>query len=242
MLGPGSYLANTEASRAFLSRVITDYNVSSVFDAGCGDVNWQRLADAIERGPGSYLANTEASRAFLSRVITDYNVSSVFDAGCGDVNWQKKVDAIGRVRYVGADVVPDMITANRREFASFKNMEFLQHDLVKDAIPENFDLILCRDTLFHLPLWDAVEVLRKFDASGAKYLMAHFDEDLAHNWPDISAGKYLMAHFDENLARNWPDIPAGAWHNVNLLAAPFRLPPPLLSLPESGRRGGRWDY
>ena len=38
-------------------------------------------------------------------------------------------------RYVGADVVPDMISANRREFAAFQNMEFREHDLVKDAIP-----------------------------------------------------------------------------------------------------------
>ena len=42
-------MANTEASRAFLSSVIKDYNVTSVFDAGCGDVNWQRLVDGLDR-------------------------------------------------------------------------------------------------------------------------------------------------------------------------------------------------
>jgi len=39
--GPGSYLARTEASRAFLSDVLGRYNISSMLDAGCGDVNWQ---------------------------------------------------------------------------------------------------------------------------------------------------------------------------------------------------------
>jgi len=41
--GPGSYLANTEASREILADVIRDFNITSIFDAGCGDVNWQRF-------------------------------------------------------------------------------------------------------------------------------------------------------------------------------------------------------
>ena len=39
--------------------------------------------------------------------------------------------------------------------------------------------------------------------SGSGLLVSHYDEDLAHNWPDIPV-PYTHTPF---LAHNWPDIP-----------------------------------
>ena len=87
---------------------------------------------------------------------------------------------------------------------------------MRDDIGGPYDLILCRDTLFHLPLSDAIRVLRRLDLTGSKLLVSHYDEQLAHNWPDI---------------------PAGGWHSINLLAPPFNLPPPIAILSETGGTG-----
>ena len=62
-------------------------------------------------------------------------MASVFDAGCGDMNWQRFVDGIDSVRYVGADVVRDVVAANQREFAARGNFSFVEHDLVRDPLP-----------------------------------------------------------------------------------------------------------
>jgi len=95
-------------------------------------------------------------------------------------------------------------------------MRFAVRDVVKDELGGPYDLILCRDTLFHLPLWDAVAALRNLQATGSTYLLSHYDEELNTNWPDIAAG---------------------GWHVINLLAPPFKLPPPLIAVAETGNEG-----
>ena len=181
---------------------------------------WEPSADGSKEtrsGPGSYVARTNASRAFLSDVLRRFNVGSVLDAGCGDVNWQGLTPGIDEVDYFGIDIVPQMIADNvRRLGGPGRRMRFAVKDVVKDDLGGPYDLVLCRDTLFHLPLWDAVQALRNLQATDARYFLSHYDEDLN---------------------TNWPDIPAGGWHMINLLAPPFKLPPPLLSVPEAGNEG-----
>lgn len=38
--GPGSSLVNTEETRQFIDTIVTTYEIKSVVDLGCGDVNW----------------------------------------------------------------------------------------------------------------------------------------------------------------------------------------------------------
>jgi SAM-dependent methyltransferase len=193
---------------------------AQVFEGIYESFGWEPSADSSKEtrsGPGSYVARTNASRAFLSDVLRRFNVGSVLDAGCGDVNWQGLTPGIDEVDYFGIDIVPQMIADNvRRLGGPGRRMRFAVKDVVKDDLGGPYDLVLCRDTLFHLPLWDAVQALRNLQATGARYFMSHYDEDLNTNWPDIAAG---------------------GWHMINLLAPPFKLPPPLLSVPEAGNEG-----
>jgi hypothetical protein len=43
--GPGSYLRNTEAVRAWLPHVFDRYHIESMLDVPCGDWNWMRHVD-----------------------------------------------------------------------------------------------------------------------------------------------------------------------------------------------------
>ncbi|MFN0150492.1 MAG: class I SAM-dependent methyltransferase [bacterium] len=49
--GPGSALAATATIRQAIARIVRERNVSSVFDAACGDFNWMRHVDL---GAASY--------------------------------------------------------------------------------------------------------------------------------------------------------------------------------------------
>ena len=124
---------------------------------------WEPSADGSKEtrsGPGSYLARTNASRAFLSDVLHKFNVTTMLDVGCGDVNWQGHTPGLDHVDYLGVDIVPQMIADNERRLGGpGRRMRFAVKDAVKDELGGPYDLVLCRDTLFHLPLWDAVQVV-----------------------------------------------------------------------------------
>ena len=133
---------------------------AQVFEGIYENFGWEPSADGSKEsrsGPGSYLKRTGASRAFLSDVIREYNITTMLDAGCGDVNWQGHITGIGNVDYFGVDIVPQMIADNQRRLGG-RRMRFAVKDVVKDDLGGPYDLVLCRDTLFHLPLWDAVQV------------------------------------------------------------------------------------
>ena len=194
---------------------------AAVFERIYQTFAWEPSADGSREtrsGPGSYLARTNASRAFLGDVLARFQIRRMLDAGCGDVNWQIHTPGLEAVEYVGVDIVPEMIADNARRLSGsgWGNMRFETKDVVHEDLGAGYDLVLCRDTLFHLPLWDAVQALRNMQATGATYLVSHYDEDLATNWPDISVG---------------------GWHMINLLAGPFKLPEPILSVPEAGNEG-----
>lgn len=153
-------------------------------------------------GPGSTLEQTKNVRSFIKKVVQDFAITSIVDAPCGDFYWMKHVD-IGICTYTGIDVVKPLIYKNNELYQS-THIEFLAQDVLADAIP-CADLIICRDFLVHLSHADVKKALRNFKASGAKYL-------LTTTFP----------------LRRDCDIQSGGWRPINLEAAPFYFPRPLI--------------
>ncbi len=63
-------------------------------------------------------------------------------------------------RYVGADIVPDIIRMNQRKYGNHIR-QFRILDITKDELPRS-DIILCRDCLVHFPFKKIVAALRNF--------------------------------------------------------------------------------
>jgi hypothetical protein len=164
-------------------------------------------------GSGSTLAQTEKLRPKLQQVLRNLQVHSLLDAGCGDLNWlQTQSSELGL--YLGVDIVDELVTDLRQRFRVRKNHFFNPADITTDRLPRT-DAILCRDVLGHLSLPLATLALENFRASGASYL-------IATTFPRGSNDA----------------IRTGAWQAIDLNAAPFNLPPPLLLIDEelSGTR------
>ena len=106
------------------------------------------------------------------------------------------------VRYIGGDLVGDLIERNRAKYAS-DGVTFQKIDLVNDTLPA-VDAILCRDCLVHLSFDDAQAALANIARSGARWL-------LTTSFPEV--------------ARN-DDIVTGQWRPINLTLPPFNLPEP----------------
>jgi hypothetical protein len=158
-------------------------------------------------GPGSTEAATAAFRDRIPRLLHDIDATSLLDAPCGDFNWMRLVE-LGPVRYIGVDVVADIIASNRRQHGN-PSRRFLRLDVRHDRLPRA-DVILCRDCLVHMSFADIATTLRNFRRSGSAF--------------------FLLTTFidrDSNV-----DIATGRWRTLNFARAPFNFPPPLKLIDE----------
>lgn len=162
-------------------------------------------------GTGSGLAATEKIRLGLMDTIDRLGVQTMIDAPCGDYYWLSQLNLAERLQwYKGYDIVPQVIAANNKLWAS-KTVSFETADVAKRTLPAA-DLILCRHLLIHLSFSDCMRVLRRFKGSGSRYL-------LITNQPQAERNEEILA--------------TGGYRPVNLLLPPFNLPQPILSLPDS---------
>jgi SAM-dependent methyltransferase len=167
-------------------------------------------------GPGSGLVRTAPFRDQISQLLTELGATSLLDAGCGDFNWMKEV-SLPLERYVGIDIVPELIDHNRQKYSEARRI-FIQGDIVRTELPR-VDVILCRDCLVHFSFEHAWMALRNFKRSRSCYLLATtFDE------------------FMDNV-----DIETGGWRRLNLERPPFGFPSPEKWIDEKCPRPGGED-
>ena len=157
---------------------------------------------ASASGPGSSLQATQLVRPYLEQFVRKYQIKHILDLPCGDFFWMKLVD-FGNTVYIGADIVPDIIDANRKQYPS---KPFMVLDLLQDPLPP-CELIFCRDCLVHLTNNDILKAISNMRASGIKYLMT--------------------TTFPPLLVTNTDLTQRGKWRPLNLELPPFSFPPPL---------------
>jgi hypothetical protein len=158
-------------------------------------------------GPGSSQARAASFVEDLATALRQLEVRVLLDAPCGDFNWAAPfADAVDR--YVGVDVVPELIEANAAHHGGPRR-QFLPLDITRDTLP-TADAVLCRDCLVHFSFADVWTTLRNFERSGTRYLITTTFIDRATNH----------------------DVRTGQWRTLNLQVSPFAFPPPLLLVDE----------
>ena len=108
------------------------------------------------------------------------------------------------VDYLGADLVPDVVRENQLRHANHR-VKFMVLDGIRDPLPEDVDVILCREVLFHLSSRHALALLKNVYQSNAKFLIA----------TQIDTGKPNA------------DIHTGGYRPIDLSRDPFGFPAPL---------------
>jgi hypothetical protein len=159
-------------------------------------------------GLGSELRSTAAIRQGLPELLRITNTHTLLDLGCGDFNWMKKVEY--PCRYIGADIVPDLIKLNNALHATeARTFEVL--DATVDPLPP-VDTVLCREVIFHLSFRDIRRLVENVRRSGASFLIATTDNSIRFN----------------------ADVPSGDFRNLNLARRPFSFPQPAYAIPDDG--------
>lgn len=174
-------------------------------------------AETSQSGLGSELDATASLRHDLARLLRSLEMTSILDLPCGDFTWMAQMDLSG-IHYLGADIVPDIVTANAARHGRAGQIDFSQLDLVNDPLP-TADLILCRDCLVHLSFANVHRAIANAKRSGARWL-------LTTTFPDAPANR---------------DIEDGDWRVLNFRHAPFLFPAPLALINEGCTEAGG-DY
>jgi SAM-dependent methyltransferase len=108
----------------------------------------------------------------VQRFVAEHQIRIVVDLGCGDFRVGRLLCAQSDLRYVGVDVVPDLIFYNRAHFGG-PRVEFRCANLIADELPDG-ELCLIRQVLQHLT---NAEILRAL-AKCAKYRFVLVTEEL----------------------------------------------------------------
>lgn len=178
---------------------------------------WTSTGESVS-GEGSSLAYTDELRRALPDALRGLGVRTLLDVPCGDWNWMSHVD-LPVERYIGGDLLPAIVESNTARFGNARD-EFRVIDLCVDALPAA-DLLLCRDALVHFSytdIWRAISNILQADIT------------------------YLAATTFHTTKKNTDLVTGIHWRYLNLEAAPFSFPPPLLSLREGSieRRLSVW--
>ncbi len=153
-------------------------------------------------GPGSTLSHTAGIRRSMPALFQKHGIQSVLDAGCGDFHWMRQVVAESNVRYIGVDVVEELIASNNAKYSTDK-IEFVSLDITQDDLP-GVDLVICRECLFHLSNDEIADFFRNFLRSQSTYLLT-------------------TTYGDTASIRN-RDVTTGFFRELDLVAEPFNLP------------------
>jgi hypothetical protein len=182
--------------RSWKSRAVsTEQTFTEIFRSNA----WNG-SDSVS-GAGSDSTQTRRIVAEMPELLRHLQVGSLLDIPCGDFFWMRQVDLTG-IRYIGGDIVPDLIQRNRQYDRA--NVQFQVLDLLTSSLP-HVDLVLCRDCFIHLSHADVFQALENISRSGSEFL-------LTTTFPRHSRNR---------------DICTGQFRTLNLELEPFRFPQPL---------------
>lgn len=158
-------------------------------------------------GSGSIGGAREAYQEFVRCFIKQRGITSVVDLGCGDFRIGAPIARLVN-RYVGVDIVPDLIDYLQARFGS-STTEFRCLDIVNDDLPEG-ELCLVRQVLQHLSNGEIKAVLPKL--ARYKYVL------ITEHYP--APGRLVLPNRDKP---HGPDIRVADDSAVFLDQPPFGL-------------------
>lgn len=173
-----------------------------------------------ESGAGSTLKATENVREILPRLLSEINAKNLVDIGCGDFYWMKEVQL--PCDYMGIDIVRSIIDKNTKLYSN-ANIKFVQGNMVDGSLPEEADVVLCREVIFHLSYSDSTKLIDNVVKSNARYLIVTSDTAVKEN----------------------KDIRTGDYRGLNLNLPPYKFPEAKAIIEDSGvsstRYLGLWE-
>ena len=142
-------------------------------------------------GPGSNLKYTSDMSRELQKFFIEKNIKTILDIGCGDFIWMNLLLNEYHIydKYLGLDIVDELIKNNKKKYSNNK-ISFKTFDLVKNEIPNGFDIILVRDVFIHLKNEQIINFLDLLKNLNVKYFGVTSTPSLGKNNELKTVGRY----------------------------------------------------
>lgn len=141
-------------------------------------------------GGGSTLEYTENIRREIPKLVREYDIKIFLDAPCGDYNWFQKVEKPNGMKYIGGDIVDQLIAQNQSRYTDSQT-SFMSLDIINERLP-SADLWMCRDCLFHFSYEDIFKTLDNFVNSEIEYLFTSVHTNCTENTDILTGGVRLL--------------------------------------------------
>jgi SAM-dependent methyltransferase len=198
-LGAGGILRRRRRSRGLVTAHLDPANMADRFREAYESRAW--VTGTSQRSLSGQGSEARAARSIveeLPAMLAGLGCQTLLDVGCGDWNWMREIHL--PCAYVGIDIVPEVIEADRR--FERPGVTFAIGDAIQGPLPAA-DVVLCREVLFHLSFRDGLSALANIRM----------------------AGQWLLATSDTEIWFN-SDIASGDYRRINLERVPYRLPRP----------------
>lgn len=120
--------------------------------------DWGGQPGEFYSGDGSIAPLAQPYVELICNFVREHNVQTIVDLGCGDFRIGEQLAACAD-KYIGVDIVPQLIERNRRQFGR-DSVEFYCLDIIQDPLPAG-DLCLIRQVFQHLSNQQISTVLGK---------------------------------------------------------------------------------
>ena len=157
-------------------------------------------------GRGSDLESTNNIRHKLPQLINQFKVTSILDAPCGDFYWMNHVMKNLKIKYLGGDIVTEIINENNEKYKS-DIINFQKINIISDKLP-NADLMICRDCLFHFSYEDIFKFFENFINSNIRLLLTTSHSN------DYNNDKFFFKN---------QNILTGDYRKIDLFSEPFNF-------------------
>jgi len=125
---------------------------------------WHMGSGESRSGMGSTLAYTGSISQILEMIHEKLDIQTFLDTSCGDWNWMKHIRKNLKSKYIGLDIVKDIVDVNNTNYGD-NQTTFVHSDMLsyfKNMEDKSIDLCLCRHTLEHLPTQYIKDCLLEF--------------------------------------------------------------------------------
>lgn len=187
-------------------------SLQETFQTIYGSQSWVQTGVPFSSGSGSKGEPVLQYCDAVVRLIRERNIRSVVDIGCGDFFVGKHIVEAANVRYIGVDIVPELIAHHQRTVKD-PRVTFMHADMTRDTLP-GADLCLVRQVMQHLSnqeISSAFANLKQYAlllvAEDVPKSAKEFNRDKPHG-PDVrryfGSGVYVdRAPFSQNVIAAW---------------------------------------
>lgn len=199
----------------------------------------------------------------INLFILQYNIQTVADLPCGDVAWQFSVPGINKAKaYFGGDISASVARRNAEQYTSHMNKIFRHWDLIECGVPQccrgsscaPFDLVITRDAIQHMTVFDGLLAVKSIVHSGAKYfaVSSYLPGTVDRKWKSLglssqrAPGQPMGLRREDDYIRECQTSDelkrkfckpgqrteeTGWWYPNVMRCFPFNFPPPIVDRP-----------